>query len=145
MNSGPGRVRVPLAVIGTVAGTRSCGHSDTFKFLKGEPPEFAAKRRDKWNGRRCPACTEADNKRIRDEAVALRATKARSGWIGGGLPFRLPDGSVFAASYKADATIWEGSLTVPGNEPITARRQGIHGLFRLLGHEWLRASTKVTP
>lgn len=59
------------------------------------------------------------------------------------LPFRLPDGATFTATFDAEQNNWNGTLTIPpqGEEPqltFRATTSGIHGLFMVLGQRWNR-------
>lgn len=106
----------PLPVIGGEPITFACGHAGDFPLLMGEKPDFTNRRREKYRTRkRCPACIQAKQDRIKAEAAERRKAKAARKMEG---PGRLPDGSAFDARWDATAGRWTGNLVVeaPGTE-----------------------------
>lgn len=138
--------KVPLPVLRTETGVRRCGHNDFFKILKGEIPDFAARRREKWASKLCPACSDLLQKEQQSKAVAasenpehqsrraaIRAAKAADGW-----KKRLPDGSRFTATYCADPVRWTGTLVVPGSPSVEGSAAGATRLLHNLAREWAK-------
>lgn len=124
----------PLEVVGTERGTRACGHEDDFKILKGEKPEYAARRKEKWLAKRCAACVAEIEKRQQEEAVKRRQLQPKDE-----AKFRLPHGSAFAVTYDKVTESWSGTLTVPratDDVVIGGTHRGVHGLLRKLGNKW---------
>lgn len=76
MSDPPAMKRPPMLMIGMERGLRACGHEDDFKILKGEFPEFAARRREKWNAKRCPACVAADQKKSAKKPAAAQEAQS---------------------------------------------------------------------
>lgn len=145
------RSKVPLPVLRTERDKRTCAHDDDFKILQGEKPENAARRREKWRAKRCPACNDILQQKIRTEAAAVRASpeataarlvrketrrRAFAMTAAGGKPKRLPDGSVFSATYDATAVTWTGTLAVPGSGPVSASFPTCGGLLHELAKTW---------
>ena len=79
----------PLQVLRFDTAIRACGHQDDFKILKGERPEWATRRREKWSGKRCTSCVAAETERIKAEAKVRKASKAAFPWQDVALELRV--------------------------------------------------------
>ena len=140
------RNKPPQIVLRTIAGIRACGHADQFKVLANERPDWAARRREKWNAKQCAACGQIAQEKQQAEAAARRAARP-GGVVDLFRLFRLPDGSTITLSYRAtDAThgMWTGMLIADGRT-IQAENDGVHRLLRALGRQWKASMAALAP
>jgi hypothetical protein len=102
-----------------------CGHPGPFEVKLNEPPKKAAARKRKAMLRSCRACEEKEFARVRAEA-RLRwhlKQKARE---------RLPNKSVFRATYDAAAELWQVSLAIHHASQDFNFADGATGMMTLL-------------
>lgn len=93
--------------IGTEPLVVKCGHTIVFDLYAKDA--FRDQRRAKAVQRDCPACRQA---RVKVDAVAGAARRAKKATFAKMLKPRLPEGARFVAIYDATKVQWTGSLTV---------------------------------